>query len=65
MKKRRWIKLASMLVLLVVLVAGYVALSLHPSDEEESDKDESFTVTKVDKDTINKIVYTQGKKMKK
>lgn len=65
MKKKRWIKLVSMLVVLVVLVAGYVALSLQPADEEESDSDESFTVTKVDKDTINKIVYTQGKKNEK
>ena len=64
-KKRKWISFSIMLVALIAFTAGYVFLSMQPKTEEKTDTEDSFTVTKTNKDKITKIVYTQGKKGEK
>lgn len=60
MKKQKQIKtLIITLLALVLLVGGYVAMSiLIPEEEETEDTDEDEVVYTVEEDTINKISYT-------
>lgn len=61
-KKQKAIKLIVTFMVLVVLVVGYVAMTMFIKDDEEDTKqeeEEKITVNTVEKDSINQITYTE------
>lgn len=67
-KKKKLFRLLAMFLVLVLLVGGYVAITvLHPFSEEETtgiedtQEEEKINVASYNEDHINEITYTKGK----